>query len=250
MSSSIWASSSHEGEPNSSPSTGVRDWPTNPRSTEDSAVSALTRCPLSASSAGSLVARKCSVGEAMLWNATRWVPVDSNPWPRSAESRNCRSPADRSKVWVISSIACDACRSRIWVAALVTTAFPRSLLRTSAVSWVATVRPAQCLRDALAMRNRNSAPACCCLVHDHQSRAADRRAADSAPYRIQGEQGANRFEFLGQIPQGEHHQVALRLGGGRPVDERPEGALDPGVQPGGQLPCRGVTGGGHDLAQV
>ena len=70
---------------------------------------------------------------------------------------------ERSRVRVISSIACEACLSRIWVAAFATTALPRSEPSTSAGSCVATVRPAECLRLALAIRNRNSAPAGSCI---------------------------------------------------------------------------------------
>ena len=71
----------------------------------------------------------------------------ASPWGALSSSR--ASPAVRAKAVVTASMAWGAWRMRIWVAALETTARPRSLARTSAASWVTTVRPAAAFAGGL-----------------------------------------------------------------------------------------------------
>ena len=110
-------------------------------------------------SAGSLVQRKCSAGEASAWNDTREDgPAASSPSPRRADSSSCRSPADSRNSSATLPMAWGAWRSRIWVAELAITARPRSVDSTSSASWVTAASPAHALRADFASRNRNFAP--------------------------------------------------------------------------------------------
>ncbi len=121
-----------------------------------------------------MVARACSAGEDTASNDVRLVPEINRPVPVRAASSSRRSPTVSPNASPTASMACGACLSRIWVAALDTTAWPRSVPSTSTASWVTTVRPALRLRAALDMRNRNRAPSPS-RISSHPSSTTTRR---------------------------------------------------------------------------
>src|SRR5262249_59439621 len=57
------------------------------------------------------------------------------------------------------------------------------------------------------------------FVDDDQAGPAYGGVGDLAPDDVQGEQGAGGFEFVGQVPQGEHKQVRVKRGGGGAVEQ-------------------------------
>ncbi len=59
------------------------------------------------------------------------------------------------------------------------------------------------------------------LVDEHQTPGRAGGIGDAPPDGVQGEEGAGRFELVGQIAQAEHDEVAVGAGGGRPVEEAP-----------------------------
>ncbi len=147
----------------------------------------------------------CSRWEATVCSATRWDPASSRASPLPAASSRRASPAVSPKVSVTRSMACGAWRIRIWVAALATTAWPRSLESRSAASWVITATPARRLRAAFASRYRNLAPSpsrssvqASSTTTSGAEPAASGGDVDVAPDRIQREEHAGGAEFVGE----------------------------------------------------
>ena len=148
-----------------------------------------------------------------------------------------------------------AWRSRIWVAALATTAWPSGEPSRSPASWVTTVSPAQCLRADLAMRKRNSAPDGSDMSSHASSTITSRRLrlAGSDTRRQMASRVSSvpaAFSSSGRSRRREDDEVAVGAGGGRPVEEAPVGAGHERRQPGGQGPGGRVAVGVERGGQV
>ncbi len=148
-----------------------------------------------------------------------------------------------------------AWRSRIWVAALATTAWPSGLPEQVGGVLGDDGQPAPVLAGRLghaeqelgARRVGHEQPR---LVDHDQAALAVGRVRHPAPDGVQGEQRPGRFELVGQVAQAEDDEVAVGAGGGRPVEEPPVGAGDERRQPGGQRAGGGVAVGLEGGGQV
>jgi hypothetical protein len=75
----------------------------------------------------------------------------------------------------------------------------------------------------------------------HEKRGKLARVGDPPPEVVQDQQRPGGLQLLGQRAQAEHHRVAIRPGGGGPVEQAPVGAGDERGKPAGELEGRRVA---------
>ena len=191
-------------------------------------------------SAGSLVQRKCSAGEARAWNDTRADgPAASSPSPRRAASSSCRSPADsRNSLGDLADGLGGLAEQDLGGG--VRDHGPaqvggQHVLRVLGDRREPGPRLAGGLRqpeqEPRALGVAHQQPR---LVHGDQPPPAPGGVGDRPPGGVQGEQGRGRAQLVGDVAEAEDDQVPLGAGGGRGGEQAGVGALGERDEPVGQ----------------